>query len=349
MAYSLHELQKLFLIPTLSESELVKKLKIISQNFTIKREHIKDYVLDEKFVSAYSAFYLPTNYPKFSFLMNSLSLEFREKIKDYDFYDIGSGPGTYSLAFLDYLNGDYERNVFVIDSSSLMLKQAKNILGHYHRDKKIHYGTAIEPSQRKKIFFFGNSINEIGRAGLKNLINTHSPDIVMFIEPGTSDFFKEALGIREMLIDKKFSILYPCINASACPIAKIIDSGGVEWCHQVLRMTHEPSIERLSQLIELDRKIMPMIAHVYSMEKSHVNKIVHGRLFRFLNETKFSFEWQVCFGENEENKLAKFEIQKRSLSKSDQKEMKKLSVGIGFNFEIEKELGPNHFRVKLID
>ncbi|EQC49234.1 hypothetical protein M899_0703 [Bacteriovorax sp. BSW11_IV] len=347
MTYSLEELRPLFLNSSIKESELIKKLKLISQNFTSKREKIKEYVLDESLVSAYTAFYLPTNHPKLSFVLDSLSEELKSTLCEYDFYDIGSGPGTYSLAFLDYFNEAFKGEVHVVDSSELMLNQAKKVLDHYHPENRIHYSGIVVPSNKKKAFFFGNSLNEIGFESLKKMLEIHKPDLILFIEPGTSDFFKEAIKIRDYLIDKNFSALYPCMNSGPCPVKKAIEAGNIEWCHQVIRMTHDPSIERLSQLIELDRKIMPMIAHVYGKEEMRHQK-VQARLFRFLGETKFSFEWQVCFFQEGENKLAKFEIQKRSLSKSMQKSLKKESVGIGFNFEIDKQLGENHFRVKLI-
>ena len=113
------------------------------------------------------------------------------------------------------------------------------------------------------------------------------------------------------MIEKGYGVIYPCpAPKKKCP------ASGEEWCHQVLRTVHEPEVERLSQLISLDRKIMPMIAHCYL--KNHVGKNHRALFYRFLKETKHSFDWQVCLEEND--KLVTFEIPKRGMSKKKMKE-----------------------------
>jgi hypothetical protein len=71
-------------------------------------------------------------------------------------------------------------------------------------------------------------------------------------------------------------------------------------------------------------------------------------IIRFLTETKFSFEYEVCFCDGTENKNAIIEIQKKHLTKSEEKHFKSANVGEKLNFEIEKIVGEK-LRVKLLD
>ena len=103
MRSNFEPIQKFLLNPDLSESDFKKLLVQISSNFTSRREKIEKYVLSPQMVSAYALFYIPTNYPKLFFLMNQLPIEAREAIKKCDFIDIGTGPGTYLLSFIDFI------------------------------------------------------------------------------------------------------------------------------------------------------------------------------------------------------------------------------------------------------
>ena len=166
---------------------------------------------------------------------------------------------------------------------------------------------------------------------------TIDPEYVMWIEPGTSELFRDLKKLRSELLDS-YDILYPCPGNAGCP---------ADWCHQVLRTTHDTSIERLSQLASLDRKILPMTAHVYR-RKARVAIKNSPVTIRFLNETKFSFEYEVCMqNENEQNRNVVIEIQKKHLSKSEEKQLKNSDVGVRLDFEIEKII-QGKIRVKLI-
>lgn len=161
------------------------------------------------------------------------------------------------------------------------------------------------------------------------------PEYVIWIEPGTSELFKELKKLRMAMLDH-YDVLYPCPASSACPS---------EWCHQVLRTSHEADVERLSQLASLDRKILPMAAHIYRRKKS-TSVLNEATTIRYINETKFSFEYEVCHLENGSNKNDVIEIQKKQLSKEQEKHFKNADVGEKISFEIEK-LVQNKLRVRL--
>jgi ribosomal protein RSM22 (predicted rRNA methylase) len=81
-----------------NEHELIRAIEEISLKFTQKREDINDYLNDPRLVSAYAAFYLTTNVGKLKSVLNWLPVEFISKLNSTPLFDIGAGPGTYSIA-----------------------------------------------------------------------------------------------------------------------------------------------------------------------------------------------------------------------------------------------------------
>ncbi|MDO9181563.1 MAG: hypothetical protein Q7U04_04105, partial [Bacteriovorax sp.] len=70
-------------------------------------------------------------------------------------------------------------------------------------------------------------------------------------------------------------------------------------------------------------------------------------VIRYIQETKFSFEYEVCHEVDGINKNSVIEIQKRELSKEEIKHFKNSNVGDRLSFEVEKMIGEK-IRVKLI-
>lgn len=348
MKLTLSELNKVTLL-SLSENELLSNLKTLSRNFTLKRELIGEKTYSESGVSAYTSFYLPTNFPKFKFVLDCLPKEFREELKNSTFIDVGSGPGTYSLALLDYFEGNFSEEVMLVDSSELMLEQARKCLGHFfpaHKD--VSFMKELKPfkTEGKKTLFFGNSLNEMGLQKGLQLIKKINPDFFFMIEPGTKEVFSWVLDLRKEMGRLGYSPLFPCgdLNLS-CPLEKKQED---DWCHQVLHTQHDFEVERISQKVGLDRRTLPFISHVYRKPDPKGEKAKTAfRLIRVLKETKFSYVWEVCFLE-EGLQTINIEILKKDLSKDEKKQMKKIDIGITVHLTKTKELDSDNWRVKLI-
>ena len=323
------------LLVNISEPEMVRLIIEMSAKFTKKRDQINDYVMEHRHVSAYAAFYLPTNLPKLHFLLSKLPDDILEDFKNRPFIDMGTGPGTFSLAWKLLLKTMGHVEMIGVDSSQIMLDQATKIMNGFFPKDKFQAVRKYEEENSNSVLFFGHSINEMGREKAQDHIMTIDPEYVVWIEPGTTQSFTELKDLRDIMLDH-YDVLYPCPSSAACPN---------DWCHQVLRTTHEPSIERLSQLVSLDRKILPMTAHVYR-RKSKIAVTSSPTVIRYIQETKFSFEYEVCFLENGENKNAVIEIQKKHLSKEEEKHFKHSNVGDKISFEVEKMIGEK-MRVKL--
>ncbi|MFZ8932977.1 MAG: small ribosomal subunit Rsm22 family protein [Bacteriovoracaceae bacterium] len=329
------------LLHPLDDVELVRRVKILSENFTVKREKIGEYVLDEKQVSAYAGFYLPTNLPKLKFLLDQLPLKVREQISNCHIIDFGTGPGTYALGFCDYFKKLPE--IHLVDQSSIMLDQAKKIFSHMFPSQEISASSSLGNIKAETLLFFGNSLNEITLNELWKILEKVKPKFFAFIEPGTRDFFSKALDIRRGMGQRGYCCHFPCPSLNySCPLEKKKED---DWCHQVIQVTHDQELERISQMAKLDRRTLPFTAHFYELNGQHETSPTHGRLIRMIKETKFSYIWELCI-QDENLKNIKVELLKKGL---DKKKIKKLATGVEVSFNVLKNLGDGHYRVEVLN
>lgn len=315
-----------------SESDLIRAIAEISTKFTRDRENISDYLNDPRLVSAYAAFYLLTNIPKLEEVFKWLPAAWIEELKKYDLVDLGAGPGTFSLAWKELGGrGDF----YQIETSGPMKEQGKKIWEGLYPDKLIQSSRWEGKSENPRFLIFGHSANEMGPEVAIRYIKEINPDHILFIEPGTKEFFPKMLSIRDRLLNDGFNVLYPCPKPLRCPM-----EGTSDWCHQFIHVKQDPEIERISQMAKLDRKLLPLTVHAYSRTFTYQNP--EERLVRVLRETKFSYEWDVCH----KNELRHYQLMKRDLSKQESKALSSILAGEGIQTEVIKNLDQSR-RVKL--
>lgn len=319
-----------------SDAELVKAISEISHKFTSERSRINDYLNDPRLVSAYTAFYLLTNIPKLSLVLKWMPEEWFEILKQCDFIDLGAGPGTFSLAWKEYAN--MSGDVYQIEQSQLMKEQGKKIWNAFHANTLFQSTDWNWKTSREKFLLLGHSANEMGSEAVMQYIKKILPEHILFIEPGTKDFFPKMLKIRNALMDSGYQVLFPCPKQEACPM----QGQDTDWCHQFIQVKQEAEIERISQMAKLDRKLLPLTVQAFS--KTFKVENPSERLVRVFEETKFSFEWEVCH----DNKIEFYQVMKRNLSRQQTKEVGLIKAGAPVNTEVVKNLEKS-VRVKLKD
>jgi ribosomal protein RSM22 (predicted rRNA methylase) len=311
-----------------TEHELISSIEELSRNFTTNRQDLADYLKDERLSAAYTAFYLTTNIPKLQHLFELLPSEFLSLIKDTAFLDVGAGPGTFSIAFREWVNRPINK-LIQIETSEVMRNQSRKLWqGLYPGESSLWWERVQTDESVGKLMLFGHSANEMGPEKTLDYIQKINPEHVLFIEPGTKDFFPQMLSIRQKLILQGYQVIYPCPNAEECPLK----NSSQDWCHQFLQVTQDPEVERLSQMVKKDRRNLPVIFHAYS--RTFKSKNPDYRLVRVLPETKFSFEWEVCH----QNVLERVQVMKREMSKTEEKAMAQVLAGTGLELEVVKEL-----------
>ena len=303
-----------------SEHDLIKAIEELSVKFTQDRNRISDYLKDERLTSAYVAFYFTTNLPKLQAVMEWLPKDWKERVKSSALIDVGSGPGTFSVAFREWVNAPV--SLKMIETSQVMQKQAKKIFDGLYAEENLENGF----SEKEKFMLFGHSANEMGPDAALKYVSQYDPQDILFIEPGTKDFFPKMLKIREALIKKGYSVIFPCPLQTKCPL----ENSTEDWCHQFIKVSHSVDVERLTQLVKKDRRNMPLT--VFGFSKTPV-KNPSSRILRILPETKFSFEWDVCHL----NQAQHYQLMKKSLSKNTLKDLSSIKAGDTLNFKVVSE------------
>lgn len=326
----LHQLMPFLLHEFKSEHDLLQAIAELSQNFTQKRERLSDYLQDKRLTSAYTAFYLATNIPKLRAAFDWLPPAWLTRLKDSTFIDMGAGPGTFSLAFREWAGPGAK--IMQIETSNVMREQAQRLWAGLYPGEKL-----MQTSVGEKVLFFGHSANEMGPEVTLKYIRELNPEHILFVEPGTKDFFPQMLKIRAELIQQHFHVLFPCPKADSCPLQ---DSAS-DWCHQFIQVKQSDDVERLSQMARKDRRHLPLIVHAFS--KTFQTPSPDSRLVRVFPETKFSYEWEVC----ELNRIEHYQIMKRGLSKNSQKVLGEVLAGAALEVMTEKVL-PDARRVKVL-
>lgn len=333
MNLSLKEILPHLIYTFRSEAELVKAIAEISNNFTKNRENISVYLNDPRLVSAYTAFYLLTNIPKLHEVFKWMPHEWINELKKCDFIDLGAGPGTFSLAWrLEGVSGPF----YQIEQSSLMKEQGKKLWNGLFNETLFQSSRWEWQTDKSKFLLFGHSANEMGAQKAIRYIEEINPEHILFIEPGTKEFFPVMLEIRDYLLNKNFNVLYPCPKPLPCPMRN-----GEDWCHQFIHVRQNDEVERLSQMAKKDRKLLPLTVQAFSRTFSSTNP--QERLVRVFPETKFSHEWEVCHS----NELQHYQVIKRDLSKQDSKHLGTVLAGEAVETELIKDVSGTK-RVKLL-
>lgn len=333
---NLNELSEQLLYQFQSESDLVKAIEQLSENFTLRREKIEQYLDDPRLVSAYTMFYLSTNIPKLAVVLDYIDKKFID-FTDYEIIDIGSGPGTFVLGFLAQL----PHNRYVgIETSALMREQASKLTQHFYpaaNVKYIEHPKLVSSKKQKRLGLFSHSANEMEVSAVESYIKQLELDEVLFIEPGTKEFFQKSLQIRKILQQSSFQIAYPCPSQNPCPLK------GEDWCHQFINVTLAPDLQRLCQLVKKDRSLLPLTIH-YFVNTKLSDQSELKRVIRVYPPSKFAIEMEACQLEENSNKVYRLQQLTRGLSKQEIKLLSQIKAGQKISFKPIKEIAPFFIR-----
>lgn len=321
-----------------SESELVKAIEELSLKFTQNRERITDYIADPRLTSAYVAFYLTTNLPKFEAVLKWMPVEWQKQLKNSTLVDLGAGPGTFSIAFREWVGRPVD--ILQVESSSVMKEQARLLWNGLYPGEGLKQSIDSEIKCHESLFLlFGHSANEMGAGAVLKYIRDLNPKHILFIEPGTKEFFPEMLKIRAELIKEGFEILFPCSTSLDCGLK----NSQTDWCHQFVHVRHSDEVERITQLARRDRRLLPLTVQAFSRTKFSNQK---ARIIRVFPETKFSYEWDVC----EDNVIKHYQVMKRGLSKECLNSLSTALAGASIEAEYDKVIEKSiRVRVKFLN
>lgn len=321
-----------------NESQLLKNVAQMGKLFNHYRENLNEYREDKELIAAYCAYYLTTNYPKLFGVLEMVA----DKIELSDFdrvIDVGTGPGTFLLALAELV--DEKVKLEGIDVSDMMLDQASSILKGLRPQKNVElYKGVPKESEGKTLLLFTHSLNEMTSEQAVEYVKESKPEAIMLIEPGTKEAFAKCLKLREWVISEGYNVSYPCFTNSACPLNLEED-----WCHQFISVEHSDDVERMTQKLHRNRRLLPLTVQIYSKEAKA--KKENARLIRVKKPTKHSVEWELCQEDSGNNMVFNAEIPKRGMSKKETKEIEAVMSGVEVEFEVQKEFEEKK-RIKLL-
>ena len=188
----------------LSIDEISEGVKLLQKGFTTDRDKsIENYLSDRKLVSAYTAFYLPSNLKKVRFFIEQ-NFELLNSLKNIQFIDLGCGPGTISFGWMESFSNNVSEWVF-LDRSQIMLDQAKKIQEAFFPRSRSHYECVRSEKDLSlrnigtRVLALGNSINEMGLDLTLRYIQKIDPDLIFILSPGSPACFDSLTELKEKL------------------------------------------------------------------------------------------------------------------------------------------------------
>ncbi|WP_447986304.1 small ribosomal subunit Rsm22 family protein [Nitrospira sp. Nam74] len=237
----------------------------LSRLFTRNRHELeRPYLADERLRLAYLSYFLPVNAAKVQAILEELpesdvpakNMEVDASIR---VLDVGSGPGTASLAVLDWMQEPSRRQqsieVTSVESVRAALDEAQNLWKQYCRLNAAHHARlhcihsnlernawlkSIDQSSPYHVIIVANTLNELYRT-------SHDPlqrqveliqvllerltfnGALIIIEPALRQTTRDLHRVRDHLLTLRACTVYsPCLHEQSCPALAKED----DWCHE---------------------------------------------------------------------------------------------------------------------
>ena len=253
----------------------------LSRLFTTSRPSLPARYLDvPAHATAYLSYFLPVNLSKIQVLLDELPNDSSHETPDRPMavLDLGCGPGTGSLALLDWLwhrSPDRAKSVSVLaaDSSHASLQDAKRLWeaycnevgipnaglrcveGNLEHTLKGDLGKQIVRGGPYDLMIMANCLNELfptagdppveRAAVVAQLLPFLAPHgTIMIVEPALRQTARALHQMRNHLLKQGLCTVYsPCLHEGACPALDHPD----DWCHEERPWQTPPAIAALDQ------------------------------------------------------------------------------------------------------
>lgn len=239
------------------QSRLAQVVSDLSRLFTKQRTELsRSYLEDPATVMAYLSYFVPVNLSKIQVLLDEMPTDpLQER---FSVLDLGSGPGTGSVAVLDWWH--YQKHtgaltVVAVDSSPAALGQANQLwirycqmVGMTTASFERHEGnleqaswlTQVRPRAPFDIIILANSLNELyvcakdpiaARTNfVAEALSLLAPSgTMMILEPALRETSRALHHVRDRLLkEKQCTVFSPCLHENRCPALV----NPYDWCHE---------------------------------------------------------------------------------------------------------------------
>jgi len=176
----------------------------------------------------------------------------KPKFSPVSFLDIGSGPGSFLWAFLEYFP-KFERGVllegnsYFLDFLRLFIKEGessfKSLQNVEIMKKNIINISLMENEEYFDLVNLSYVLSEISEKDQIELLKkawNRTSDVLMIIEPGTPKGFLNILHARHFFREQGGFFCAPCPHENRCPLENRKD-----WCHFSVRLKRSNFHKRL--------------------------------------------------------------------------------------------------------
>lgn len=250
----------------------------LSKRFTSERSRLRgDYLSDPKCRSGYLLYFLPINFTKATALFRLFPEQFWQG-SSLRFLDLGSGPGTGSLAFLTEAAGRLPKAALefhLVDRNKRILQDGKHLLESWHRtltspaSLKIHLEKnplhRVQAKGQYHVILLHHVLNEWkgldtpGRAtALLQWVHHHLQPggILALVEPALKRPGRDLMALRDALLtDSELKVLAPCLHEHPCPM---LSGTKGDWCHFYVDWEEPQFMKSLDQILGNQNRFLKM-------------------------------------------------------------------------------------------
>lgn len=235
----------------------------------------RDYMSDEKSLSAYMASFLLPNIERVRAVLSHSRMVKKvtqlAEIETIDVLDFGSGPLSATIGLLLAMN-DVNKStgkvncstkkirLTAVERSEKAVRRAQILLEqslHPSVGIEVERVTAIPMNRSFHVIVAANVLNEIPEKhrfkvinSLLGSMNTETAAMTVIIEPGQDEHSKKLASLRDSIfssdLSRQIDLIAPCPHKNACPLGP--KSQRRDWCW------FKTEFDRPSILIELDRR-----------------------------------------------------------------------------------------------
>jgi ribosomal protein RSM22 (predicted rRNA methylase) len=250
----------------------------VSRSFTSERaERSQRYFNRPEFRSGYLLYFLPTNVPKVTHTLRIADAAARfQRKSELAVLDLGSGPGTGTLAIANYFRTESPSTrlaIDAVDQTRHVLHDAESLFERSQFPNATLKTRTLDITQRSglerirgryHIICCANVLNEMGpiphRVRLMGHLlrnHLHQGGIVIIIEPALRGPTRDLMTLRDQLLVHHPSerserspivprVIAPCLHHAPCPM---LAHNNRDWCHAYLDWKRPQLIIDLDHLI----------------------------------------------------------------------------------------------------
>ncbi|MEK6549801.1 MAG: small ribosomal subunit Rsm22 family protein [Nitrospirota bacterium] len=257
------------------DRDVIEGVRRLSALFTTGRDgRFADYLADRDLRRAYLLYFFPVNYAKVADLLREMPAL---PVRPLRILDVGSGPGTASLAVLDHLarlgqTGHHGSEVIAVDRNRQALQEAEalwTLLASGHTEKPVYAFRARQADAERTdakapwkqgpfdLVILANSLNELHCSAadpvadrvkfLETVLKALAPDgTLMVIEPALRETTRALHHVRDRLVAEGPATVYsPCLHERPCPaLAREND-----WCHEERPWTPPAVVQEIDRAV----------------------------------------------------------------------------------------------------